>query len=143
MSAAQPSPAGGPLTEGPADPEHDPRASYALEPDYVANLTRRILASSGRSQAVPTPLNGAPLAHIPQSTPVDVADEKNVKPWSDAAGAKLGFIFGDQKVADGDAKFAVPVFRHGMVRTSRVPGTFAVPTTAAQPQFVFIEGSDA
>ena len=28
-------PAGGPLVEGPADPEHDPRAAYALEPDYV------------------------------------------------------------------------------------------------------------
>lgn len=84
-----------------------------------------------------------PNGYIPSGTPVDVTDEKNIKPWADAAGKKLGFIFGDHKVADGDAKFAVPVFRHGMVRTSRVPGTFAVPTTAAQPQFVFIEGSDA
>ena len=67
-------PAGGPLVEGPADPEHDPRAAYALEPEYVERLTRRIVASSGRTEAVETPLNGAPLAHIPQSTPVDVAE---------------------------------------------------------------------
>ncbi|WP_460712669.1 succinic semialdehyde dehydrogenase [Nocardioides dilutus] len=67
-------PAGGPLVSGPADPEHDPRAAYALEPDYVDNLTRRIVASSGRTVPVETPLSGAPLAHIPQSTPVDVAE---------------------------------------------------------------------
>jgi succinate-semialdehyde dehydrogenase/glutarate-semialdehyde dehydrogenase len=74
MSAPTPSPAGGPLTEGPADPEHDPRAAYALERDYVANLTRRLVASSGQTVPVETPLSGAPLAHIPQSTPVDVAE---------------------------------------------------------------------
>ncbi len=74
MSAPTPSPAGGPLTEGPADPEHDPRASYALEPDYVASLTKRLVASSNQTVPVETPLNGAPLAHIPQSTPVDVAE---------------------------------------------------------------------
>lgn len=67
-------PAGGPLVEGPADPEHDPRAAYALEPDYVENLTKRIVASSGQTVPVETPLSGAPLAHIPQSTPVDVAE---------------------------------------------------------------------
>ena len=75
MSAPQnPTPAGGPLVEGPADPEHDPTASYALEPDYVEGLTSRLLATSGRSVAVMSPLNGAPLAHIPQSTDEDVAE---------------------------------------------------------------------
>lgn len=84
-----------------------------------------------------------PNGFIPSGTPVDVTDEKSIKPWADAAGKKLGFIFGDQKVADSDAKFAVPVLRHGMVRKSRLPGAFTVPTTAPQAQFVFIEGSDA
>ena len=32
MSAPHPTPAGGPVVEGPPDPEHDPTASYALEP---------------------------------------------------------------------------------------------------------------
>ena len=71
MSAQNP--AGGPLLDGPADPEHDPRASYALEPEYAQNLTRRILASSGETAPVESPLNGQPLAHIPQSSDADVA----------------------------------------------------------------------
>ncbi|KQW49186.1 succinate-semialdehyde dehydrogenase [Nocardioides sp. Root1257] len=73
MSAQNPNPAGDPALVGPPDPEHDPRASYALEPEYVAALTARLVATSGRTDAVRSPLNDAPLAHIPQSTPQDVA----------------------------------------------------------------------
>jgi len=47
MSAQNPTPSGGPTVEGPHDPEHDPTASYALEPDVTAALTRRVLATSG------------------------------------------------------------------------------------------------
>jgi succinate-semialdehyde dehydrogenase/glutarate-semialdehyde dehydrogenase len=65
---------GRPLVEGPADPEHDPTASYALEPEYVERLTSRLLATSGRTVRVETPLTGAPLAHIPQSTDGDVEE---------------------------------------------------------------------
>ena len=43
MSASTPDPTGRPLAEGPHDPEHDPTASYALEPEYVASLTRRVI----------------------------------------------------------------------------------------------------
>jgi len=82
-------PAGGPLVEGPADPEHDPRAAYALEPDYVDNLTRRIVASSGQTVAVETPLSGAPLAHIPQSTPVDVAEAYSLARKAQVAWSKV------------------------------------------------------
>ena len=71
MSAQSPS--GGPLLDGPADPEHDPRATYALEPGYVRGLTDRIAATSGATSAVESPLNGQPLAHIPQSSSGDVA----------------------------------------------------------------------
>src|SRR3954465_14104438 len=74
MSAQHPIPAGDPALVGPPDPEHDPRASYALEPEYVAALTARLVATSGRTAEVRTPLNDAPLAHIPQSTPQDAAD---------------------------------------------------------------------
>src|SRR3954464_12544147 len=73
MSDRNPSPAGGPMVEGPRDPEHDATASYALEPDYAASLTRRILATTGQTVEVQSPLNGAPLAHIPQSSAGDVA----------------------------------------------------------------------
>jgi len=68
MSASTPDPTGRPLADGPHDPEHDPTAAYALEPEYVEALTRRILATSGETAEVRSPINGAPLAHIPQST---------------------------------------------------------------------------
>ena len=73
MSSSSPA-SGGPIVDGPHDPEHDPRASYALEPDYVASLTRRIVAGGSDTHAVFSPLNGQPLAHIPQSTEDDVAE---------------------------------------------------------------------
>jgi succinate-semialdehyde dehydrogenase/glutarate-semialdehyde dehydrogenase len=67
-------PASGHLVDGPADPEHDPKASYALEPDYVASLTSRVVSTSGKTVAVSSPLNGQPIAHIPQSSTDDVAE---------------------------------------------------------------------
>jgi succinate-semialdehyde dehydrogenase/glutarate-semialdehyde dehydrogenase len=62
----------GPLTDGPPDPEHDPTASYALEPDQVAALTRRVVSSTGETVLVRSPLGGQPLAHVPQSGADDV-----------------------------------------------------------------------
>jgi succinate-semialdehyde dehydrogenase / glutarate-semialdehyde dehydrogenase len=70
MSAQHPS--SGPLIEGPHDPEHDPSASYALDRSYVWSLTNRLLATSGRTVEVRSPLNGQPLAHLPQSSDDDV-----------------------------------------------------------------------
>jgi acyl-CoA reductase-like NAD-dependent aldehyde dehydrogenase len=64
----------GPLVAGPPDPEHDPTASYALERGYAERLTRRILASSGAGVTVSSPLNGQPLAVVPQSSEADVAE---------------------------------------------------------------------
>jgi succinate-semialdehyde dehydrogenase / glutarate-semialdehyde dehydrogenase len=74
MSSQNPTPAGGPLVGGPHDPEHDPRASYGLEPEYVAALTDRLTATSGRTVQVESPLNGGPLANIPQSSEADVKE---------------------------------------------------------------------
>jgi succinate-semialdehyde dehydrogenase/glutarate-semialdehyde dehydrogenase len=64
----------GPTVDGPLDPEHHPSASYILEPDDVRALTRRIVATSGTSKEVRSPLDDAPLAHIPQSSEADVAE---------------------------------------------------------------------
>ncbi|MFC7492888.1 MULTISPECIES: succinic semialdehyde dehydrogenase [unclassified Nocardioides] len=74
MSSQNPTPAGDPAVVGPHDPEHDPRASYALDRAYVAALTNRLVATSGRTAEVRSPLNDAPLAHVPQSTVADVAE---------------------------------------------------------------------
>ena len=72
MSAQHPS--GGPLVDGPADPEHDPAASYGLEPDYVRRLTGRILSTTGETAPTYSPISGQPLAHVPQSSDADVAE---------------------------------------------------------------------
>jgi succinate-semialdehyde dehydrogenase/glutarate-semialdehyde dehydrogenase len=70
----QPDSVGGPFVDGPHDPEHDPRASYVLEPEYVATLTDRVTATSGTTVTLTSPLDGAPLANIPQSSTDDVAE---------------------------------------------------------------------
>ena len=63
---------GGPCRRRTARPEHDPRARRtALEPDYTAALAARLVAS-GRTAEVRSPLDDAPLAHVPQSTVGDV-----------------------------------------------------------------------
>ena len=46
------SPASSPITEGPADPEHDATAAYGLDRSYVAGLTRRVVSTSGETAAV-------------------------------------------------------------------------------------------
>jgi len=75
MSASTPSSAPSGLGPGgPADPEHDPRATYALEPDQTARLTALIRASSGESVPTYTPLTGQRVAMIPQSTGDDVEE---------------------------------------------------------------------
>ncbi|GAB3999287.1 succinic semialdehyde dehydrogenase [Nocardioides marmoraquaticus] len=57
---------------GPADPEHDVTASYALEPDEVRALTDLVASSTGRSVPTYTPITGQPLAMVPQSDESDV-----------------------------------------------------------------------
>jgi acyl-CoA reductase-like NAD-dependent aldehyde dehydrogenase len=67
-------PSSGPLVEGPHDPEHDPTASYALDRGYVRDLTERLVATSGRTVEVRSPIGDQPLAHIPQSSETDVEE---------------------------------------------------------------------
>ncbi len=54
-----------------ADPETDPRATYAVDPARVRALTAGVVAS-GDPMTTHTPLTGAPLAVLPTSTATDV-----------------------------------------------------------------------
>ncbi|MEO6511253.1 MAG: succinic semialdehyde dehydrogenase [Nocardioides sp.] len=63
-----------PTITGPHDPEHEPSATLAFEPEYAAALTQRLIATTGQSAAVSSPLTGQPLAHVPQSSEADVAE---------------------------------------------------------------------
>ncbi|TGN64414.1 succinate-semialdehyde dehydrogenase (NADP(+)) [Nocardioides eburneiflavus] len=67
-------PASGPTTDGPADPEHDSTAAYGLDRAYVSGLTRRVVSTTGETAAVASPIGRTPLAHVPQSSPADVAE---------------------------------------------------------------------
>ena len=59
---------------GPADPEHDPTASYALDPAYVRALTARVVSTTGEAKPSYTPITGQTLAMIPQSGEADVKE---------------------------------------------------------------------
>ena len=65
-------PSSWPLVGGPHDPEHDPTASYALDRGYVASLTGRLVATTGRTEELRSPIGDQPLAHVPQSSEEDV-----------------------------------------------------------------------
>ena len=57
-----------------ADPETDPTATYAVDPALARRLARRVVAAPRAPQHTSrTPLSGAPLASLPQSTRADVA----------------------------------------------------------------------
>ena len=74
--SAQPDPAHSSSGQhiGPADPEHDPTASYALDPAYARSLTSRVVSTTGEVVPTYTPLTGQPLAMIPQSSEGDVKE---------------------------------------------------------------------
>jgi len=55
-----------------ADPELDPRATYALEPGEAASLTARLAGRAGGSTTTTAPATGAPLASVPLATPDEV-----------------------------------------------------------------------
>ncbi len=63
----------GPDLDAPADPEHDPRATYAVDPGLVRRLSSRVRATAGPSDTTYAPFTGQPIASIPRSTPDDVA----------------------------------------------------------------------
>ncbi len=58
----------------PADPEHDPKAAFALDPARVRRLTAQLRATSGSSETTYAPFTGQPIATLPLSDEGDVAD---------------------------------------------------------------------
>jgi succinate-semialdehyde dehydrogenase / glutarate-semialdehyde dehydrogenase len=57
---------------GPADPEHDPSATYAIDPALTRRLTERVRSTSGESVTTTAPFTGQPIASIPRSGVDDV-----------------------------------------------------------------------
>ncbi|WP_322921202.1 succinic semialdehyde dehydrogenase [Nocardioides renjunii] len=74
MTEQSPAPSPDDLSAGPADPEHDSTATYGLDRSYVDRLTRRVVSTTGSTDAVFSPIGGTPLAHVPQSSAADVTE---------------------------------------------------------------------
>ena len=84
-----------------------------------------------------------PNGYFPSGLEVNVASETAVKPWTGANGEKLGFLFTDQRT-DGVEDLNVPILRHGMVKTARLPIAHVAATTAADANgFTFITEAGA
>lgn len=84
-----------------------------------------------------------PNGHFPSGLEVNVASETAVKPWTGASGEKLGFLFTDQ-ATDGVEDLNVPVLRHGMVKTARLPVAHIAPAAGADASgFTFITEAGA
>jgi acyl-CoA reductase-like NAD-dependent aldehyde dehydrogenase len=61
-----------PHLASPPDPEHDPLASFALDPAMARRLTARVVATTGETRTTYAPFTGQPLATTPVSSPDDV-----------------------------------------------------------------------
>ena len=84
-----------------------------------------------------------PDGYLRSGTAVNVASESVVKPWTGAAGEKLGYILTDQPT-DGVADFGAPILRHGLVKTTRLPIAHVNATNAADAAgFTFITEAGA
>jgi succinate-semialdehyde dehydrogenase / glutarate-semialdehyde dehydrogenase len=57
---------------GPADPELDPTASYAIDPALARRLSGRLVATSGRTTTPLAPRTLQPVAALPLSSEADV-----------------------------------------------------------------------
>src|SRR5215213_4274999 len=68
----------GPDLDAPADPEHDPRVTYVVDPSLVRRLATRVRASEASSETTRAPFTGQPIASVPLSTAGDVADAVDV-----------------------------------------------------------------
>jgi succinate-semialdehyde dehydrogenase/glutarate-semialdehyde dehydrogenase len=64
----------GPGIATPADPEHDPLASYAVDPGLARRLSARVVSTSGETHTTYAPFTTQPAAVVALSTPEDVAE---------------------------------------------------------------------
>jgi succinate-semialdehyde dehydrogenase / glutarate-semialdehyde dehydrogenase len=61
-----------PLSTGPADPEHDPTATFAVDPRVVRRVSSRVVSSGAEVFQTYTPFTRQPIGTFPRSTPSDV-----------------------------------------------------------------------
>lgn len=80
-----------------------------------------------------------PNGYFPSGLIVNVADEGAVKPFTGAAGEVFAVLFTDRST-DGVTDREAPIFRHGIVKTAKLPVQTNLPA-AAPAGFVFVGGA--
>ena len=84
-----------------------------------------------------------PNGYFPSGLEVNVASETALKPWTGATGEVLGVLFTDQPT-DGVEDLNVPVLRHGMIKTARLPVAHAAGVAGSiTTGFVFVTEAGA
>ena len=115
------------------DPDHDPSASLALEPQHVRRLTSLLLATSGESKPAVSPINGQPLGDVPQSSEADVVEAFKRARKAQARGGNVGNTVaaggaGDASSAPMTPMTPPPADNNGM---TAAPGAAVAPAPAA------------
>lgn len=80
-----------------------------------------------------------PDGFFPCGLHMNIADPKDVKPYTGGAGEKLGYLMGD-KAMNGDEKINATALFHGSIRTAYLPVQEGHPTEAPAG-FYFTEGA--
>lgn len=82
-----------------------------------------------------------PDGYLRSGTEVNAANEAAVKPYTGAAGEKLGYLLTDQKVY-GTEDFGAPILRHGIINTAKLPIAHVTAGDAkAEQGFTFVGGN--
>lgn len=91
-----------------------------------------------------------PDGYLRSGTAVNAAVENDLKPWTGAAGEKLGFLVSDINVPVGeDEGFTSAVLRHGTINVRHLPeplptevGDPAEPVSGDQGHFILVGDAD-
>lgn len=78
--------------------------------------------------------------YLPCGLMLNVADEKNVKPFTGANGEVLGFLMKDVPILATDTGVGVAFIIRGQIRTANLPVTENLPATAPAG-FYFAKGA--
>lgn len=80
-----------------------------------------------------------PDGYLRSGTEVNAADETAIKPYTGAAGEKLGYLLTDQRVV-GNQDFGAPILRHGIINIPKLPIAHVETTGASTEGFSFVGG---
>ena len=110
--------------------------SWMLNTEHIRGGMTAILDVSAFTKAT-----HYPDGYFRCGTPVNCANRGAVVPWTDTAGAVLGFVGGDF-ATDGVTDVNAHIITHPeAVKLSKLPVALTKPATAPQPHILFLTGA--